>query len=178
MSGIEALYWTQQYPEEVLSIIGLDMAVSKAYENYNINMPMLELTQFAANIGITRLIPNISESDAIKYGTLSEDEKKLYRTIFYRRTANITMMNEVSNIRESAKIVNELGAPQIPTLLFISNGTGTGWNKDNWFSFQKNYAESIENGKVIELDCPHYVHDYEYKTISKNIIEFLADIND
>lgn len=26
MSGIEALYWAQQYPEEVLAIIGLDMA--------------------------------------------------------------------------------------------------------------------------------------------------------
>lgn len=178
MSGIEALYWAQQYPDEVLAIIGLDMAVPKAYENYNINMPMLELTQFAANIGITRLIPNISESDAIKYGTLSEDEKQLYRTIFYRRTATITMMSEVRAIKESAKIVNELGVPQIPMLLFISNGIGTGWNKDDWLSFQKSYAESIENGKVIELDCPHYVHDYEYKMISKNIIEFLADINE
>lgn len=178
MSGIEALYWAQQYPDEVLAIIGLDMAVPQAYENYNINMPMLKLTQFAANIGITRIIPNISESDAIKYGTLSDDEKKLYRTIFYRRTATTTMMNEVSNIKENAKIVNELGVPQIPMLLFVSNGIGTGWSKDDWLSFQKNFAESVENGKVIELNCPHYVHNYEYKMISNNIIEFLENIID
>ena len=38
MSGIEALYWAQQYPEEVLAIIGLDMAVPKSYQAYNINM--------------------------------------------------------------------------------------------------------------------------------------------
>lgn len=86
-------------------------------------------------------------------------------------------MEEVRTIKGSAKTVNKLGVPQIPMPLFISNGTGTGWNKDDWFSFQKNYTESIENGKVIKLDCPHYVHDYEYKTISKNIIEFLANIN-
>ena len=36
MSGIEALYWAQQYPEEVFAIIGLDMAVPKSYQDYNI----------------------------------------------------------------------------------------------------------------------------------------------
>src|SRR5690625_3745746 len=40
MSGIEALYWTQIYPDEVKAIIGLDMAVPSAYEDYNINMPL------------------------------------------------------------------------------------------------------------------------------------------
>ena len=50
MSGIEALYWAGQYPEEVEAIIGLDMAVPKAYEDYRINMPMLKISKFAARI--------------------------------------------------------------------------------------------------------------------------------
>lgn len=33
MSGIEALYRVNKYPNEVKAIIGLDMAVPKAYEN-------------------------------------------------------------------------------------------------------------------------------------------------
>ena len=33
MSGLEALYWAQQYPEEVEAIVGLDMAVPDAYES-------------------------------------------------------------------------------------------------------------------------------------------------
>lgn len=33
MSGIEALYWAQEYPDEIESIIGLDMAVPEYYEN-------------------------------------------------------------------------------------------------------------------------------------------------
>lgn len=61
MSGIEALYWVQQYPEEIEAIIGLDMAVPEAYENYKINMSMLKISQLAARIGITRVLPNISE---------------------------------------------------------------------------------------------------------------------
>ncbi len=57
MSGIEALYWAQQYPEEVEAIVGLDMAVPEAYEDYKINMPMLKLSQFAARAGIIRVLP-------------------------------------------------------------------------------------------------------------------------
>ena len=174
MSGIEALYWAQQYPEEVSAIIGLDMAVPKAYENYKINTLMSKLTQFAAHAGVTRLIPGVSESDAIKYGTLSDEEKDIYRAVFYKRTATITMMNEVNSIKDSAKIVGEAGTPQIPMLLFVSNGTGTGWDTEAWCSYQKDYLDSLEHGDMIELNCPHYVHDYEYETISENIVQFLS----
>lgn len=151
------------------------MAVPEAYKDYNINMPILKLSQFAANIGITRLIPGISESDAIKYGTLSEDEKELYRAVFYRRTATTTMLNEVESVKENAELVNASGTPQVPMLFFVSNGIGTGWDKEAWLKYQKNYLENIENGSMIELDCPHYVHDYEYELISEKIKAFLSE---
>lgn len=175
MSGIEALYWAQQYPEEVLAIIGLDMAVPKAYQDYSINMTMLKLSQFASAIGITRLLPGVSDSDAIINGTLSDKEKEIYRAVFYNRTATITMLNEVKSIKENASKVESDNIPQIPMLLFVSNGDGTGWDKETWRSYQREYIANIANGKMIELDCPHYVHDYEYKAISESIIAFLLE---
>ena len=57
-------------------------------------MPFIKLSSWATHKGITRWIPNIAESDAIKYGTLTEEEKVLYRAIFYRRTATKAMLNE------------------------------------------------------------------------------------
>ena len=175
MSGIEALYWAQQYPEEILAIIGLDMAVPKSYQDYNINMTMLKLSQFASAIGITRLLPSVSDSDAIINGTLSNKEKEVYRAVFYDRTATITMLNEVKSIKENASKVESDNIPQIPMLLFVSNGDGTGWDKETWRSYQREYIANIENSKMIELDCPHYVHDYEYKAISESIIAFLLE---
>lgn len=175
MSGIEALYWAQQYPEEVLAIIGLDMAVPKAYQDYSINMTMLKLSQFASAIGITRLLPGVSDSDAIINGTLSNKEKEIYRAVFYNRTATITMLNEVKSIKENASKVESDNIPQIPMLLFVSNGDGTGWDKEIWRSYQREYIANITNSKMIELDCPHYVHDYEYKAISESIIAFLLE---
>ena len=176
MSGIEALYWAGQYPEEVEAIIGLDMAVPEAYEAYKINMPMLKISQFAARVGITRILPGISESDAMKHGTLTDVEKEIYRAIFYEKTATTTMLNEVKWIKENAEIVQKSGVPQVPMLLFVSNGVGTGWNENEWRKYQNSYAANVESCKLINLDCPHYIHDYEYDKISEEIRVFLSEI--
>ena len=45
------------------------------------------------DLGITRLIPTLAESDAIKHGTLTNDEKNRYRAIFYNRTATVTTVS-------------------------------------------------------------------------------------
>ena len=176
MSGIEALYWAQQYPEEVEAIIGLDMAVPRAYEDYQINMPILKLSQLAARLGITRLLPGIAESDAIKYGTLTDSEKDVYRAIFYAKTATVTMLNEVRHIKENAKLVQQGSMPQVPMLLFASNGVGTGWEAEEWRAHQEDFAQRAENARLLTLDCPHYVHDHEYAAISREIKVFLADM--
>ena len=176
MSGIEALYWAQEYPDEIESIIGLDMAVPEYYENMKINLPLMKLGQYAADLGITRLIPTLAESDAIKHGTLTNDEKNRYRAIFYNRTATVTMINEAKSVKDNARIVAQNGVPQVPMLLFISDATGgTGFDKETWRRIQEKYISEVESGKYIELDCPHYVHDYEYGRISEEIKSFLSD---
>ena len=176
MSGIEALYWAQKYPDEIEAIIGLDMAVPEYYENMKINLPLMKLGQYAADLGITRLIPTLAESDAIKHGTLTNDEKNRYRAIFYSRTATVTMINEAKSVKDNARIVAQNGVPQVPMLLFISDGTGgTGFDKETWRRIQEKYISEVESGKYIELDCPHYVHDYEYGRISEEIKSFLSD---
>ena len=177
MSGIEALYWAQMYPDDVMAIIGLDMAVPESYVDYNINIPMIKLSSFAANVGITRWISDIAESDAIKYGTLTDEEKELYRVVFYRRTATKTMLNEVYEIKTNASKVKEGGVPNIPVLIFSSNGEGTGWNEDVWRSHQQSYIEKVEYGDKINLDCSHYVHDIKYEKIANETKEFIRNLN-
>ena len=176
MSGLEALYWAQKYPDEVSAIIGLDMAVPEYYDSMNINIPLMHIAGRAADIGVTRLIPGISDSDAIKYGTLSDDEKEIYRAVFYNRTATVTMINEVERVKENAQKVNSMGVPQLPMLLFLSDGSGgTGFDKETWRKIPIQYLSQVEGGEYIELDCPHYIHDFEYKAISEQIIAFLSE---
>ena len=139
MSGLEALYWVQTYPDEMQAIIGLDMAVPEYYADMKVNMPMLKLTGVAARIGLTRLIPGVWEGEAVKRGTLSDKEKETYQALFYRKTATETMLNEYQAVGENARMVAERPIPQIPMLLFVSNGTGTGFDTDTWRNIPEKY---------------------------------------
>ena len=109
LSGLEALYWAQKYPDEVEAIVGLDMAVPAYYDEMDISIPMMKLGHYGAVWGITRWIPSLAESDAIKYGTLSEKEKEIYRAVFYQRTATETMIDEAKVVKDNANIVKENG---------------------------------------------------------------------
>lgn len=174
LSGIESLYWAQKYPNEIEAIIGLDMALPSAYEGYPINMFGVRLGQFGARIGITRLFPVTEISTAIKYGTLTEEEKEIYRAVFYNRTSTSTMIEELKNIKQSAAKVGSGDMPHVPMLMFVSNGSGTSWDTEKWQGCQLEFAKGKDNIQTIILDCPHYVHDYEYERISEDIKAFLG----
>ena len=171
MSGLEALYWAQQYPEEVEAIVGLDMAVPDAYENFKNNVFMNATSQLNAKTGIIRLLPLLNELDCVKHGTLTKEEKKIAHALLYKNFSNRTTLNELKYVSENATIVGAGEIPQVPMLLFISNDTSTTELTDA----TQRYANTAENTKVIQLDCPHYVHDYEYNRISKEIKAFLQE---
>jgi hypothetical protein len=87
------------------------------------------------------------------------------------------MINETAAVKENAKKVASMGVPQLPMLLFISDGSGgTGFDKETWRSIQEDYVSQVDDGIYIELDCPHYVHDYEYNAISEKTLEFLSSL--
>ncbi len=177
MSGIEALNWVQTYPDEIKAIIGLDMAVPAAYEDYDINMPLFHLSVLAAKTGITRWIPKLSESDAIKYGTLTEEEKELYKVIFYRRTLTKNMINEINNIKANARKVANANTSSFPMLLFSSNGLETGFDEKAWKRIQRDFVSKNDRGTLVQLDSSHYVHNIDYERIAKESEEFIEDLS-
>ena len=177
MSGIEALYWANKYPDEIKGIVGLDPAVPKAYENMKMNSLLFNLAKFGADIGLTRFIPSIvNSSSAIKDGNLTSEEKELYRVIFYRRTATISMLNETKSIKENAKKLEKIDTTNVPMLFFASNGDGTGYSKEDWRKFIVEYIESKQNGNYKILDCSHYIHNIEYQTIYEESLNFIKKI--
>ena len=177
MSGIEALYWANKYPDEIKGIVGLDPAVPKAYENMKINNTLFTLAKFGADIGLTRFIPSIVDSSsAIKDGNLTDEEKELYKVIFYRRTATTSMLNETKSIKDNAKKLESIDTTNVPMLFFISNGDGTGYKKEEWRSFIIDYINSKQNGEYKILECSHYVHNIEYQKIYDESIKFINNL--
>lgn len=173
MSGIEALYWAQKYPEEIEAIIGLDMAVPGYYDQMNISVPVLRLGQLGARLGVTRLIPGLADGDAVKYGTLTDEEKEIYRAVFYSRTASEPMIKEAMAIKDSAGKVAAGDRPDVPAILFISDGSGgTGFSEADWRNIPRKYFDGADC-VFIDLNCPHYVHDHEYERIAGEMKNFL-----
>ena len=86
------------------------------------------------------------------------------------------MISEVNKIKTSAEKVKKNGVPDVPMLFLISNGNGTGWNREEWTGFQTYYIETTGSNKFIKLDCRHYIHDIEYKRIADESKQFIKDI--
>ncbi len=173
MSALEAILWAQEYPNEVDAIIGLDMAVPEAYDVLDLD-GAIRREKFAAvlrEMGIARLYYN----DANIPGNLSKEEKKLYRAIGSKIAVNKVIINETKAVRDACDKIAQNPKPNVPTLLFVSNGEGTGV-KEGWLDAQKNYAKDLRTSQVIELDCAHYVHDFEYESISQEMKSFISEL--
>ena len=77
---------------------------------------------------------------------MSEKEKEIYRALFYQKTATVTMINEAKAVKDNAHTVKENGVPQVPMLLFISNGSGgTGFMEETWRRIPDEYIAGNDN---------------------------------
>ncbi len=177
LSAIQALYWAQKYPGEVEAIVGLDMALPAAYENMTIDSGSMNMAKWAIDFGLVRLTPEIADGVAVVSGELTEEEKEVYRALFYRSTYTKAMAAEANAIQESAKLVDEGGTPSIPIRLYVSNGTGTGFEQDAWHGFANDFAKGHDNISVKTLDCGHYIHNILYEDLAKDIKGFLAELD-
>lgn len=175
MSGLEALYWAQKYPDEVSAIIGLDMAVPEYYANMNISTVTLKLNKVLCEMGIVRLLSNQYINTQYAESTLAEADKEVIKALYSQRCVSTALINEGEMCSDNAKVVGVTDVPDIPMLLFISNGAGTGFDKETWRSIAIDYISQADNGLYIELDCSHYVHNYEYEKIADEIRVFLSE---
>jgi len=172
MSGLEALYWSSKYPEEVAAIIGLDMGFPEYYIQrktppFNIDQILMK---FFSVLGIQRIYyPKQADS---RY--LTKDECRQMKILTYRNFMNRSVLNELKSIYGNAELVhnqkysNKTGN----VLLFSSNGRERG---SFWIDSKSEFARKI-NAKLIVLDCDHYVHHFESQKIMEESKHFISEI--
>ena len=173
MSGLEAILWAQKYPGEVEAIVGLDMSLPRAYDNFDFSgVNRLEkLAAVGRELGIVRFY----YSDSFLPEMLSKEEKALYRAIGCKKAVNEVIVNEGLAIPDAVREIDSSDKPDIPMLMFVSDGKETG--VDNWTDLQKEYASDLSNAKVVELGCGHYIHNFKQQQISRDMREFIESLN-
>lgn len=172
-SGLETVFWAQNYPEEVEAIVGLDMAVPRAYDMYDEEV----ISSFKSVSSVNRALRELGIVRLFVGGTLpdefSDEEKKLATALVCRKYNSKTASNEADSIIADLKVIDGKPIPDIPTLLIISDGTVT----DGWIDFEMDYASKLSDVTTIQLDCGHSVYDHEPDKCEEAMREFIEGLD-
>ena len=179
-SGLEAMYWALHYPDEVVAIIGLDMAVPGQYDYMGIDFDK-EKPQSPSDfekenssycfwiyrVGLMRLMKAEDIFSSLKSEYLTEEEKEEYKAIGYTRYAagtDSTIMREQIKTEGLIRTLKELHdgpVPNIPTFFYVTDDPMMEMQYgsiDNWRQAHRDYLKGVTNGKMKELHVGHYLH--------------------
>ena len=172
MASLESLAWQKKYPDEVKALVGLDWALPSSYKDLKDNQALLTVAYWSSKIGLLRYFP---DSFYIKNPTLTESERQQYKLLAYKQLMSQAMLNESNLVKENAKKVGNSINPKIPALLLVSNGQGTSFSQLEWKNYAERFASGHSNVKVVYMDAPHELYNYQSDTIVSRIKEFLEN---
>ncbi len=175
MASVETLLWQEKYPGEVKAIIGLDWALPESYSHLKMHPQILRMARWGSQLGLLRYLP---KSLYVPNENLSSSDRRLYQRIAYRQILSKAMLNESLSVKKNAKKVASSIDSQIPTLLMVSNGGGTGFSQKDWRHYATSFAKDQKNIEVTFYDSPHYLYHYPTKEVAAKIEEFIKKTTD
>ena len=182
MSGLEAIYWAQKYPNEVKAIIGLDPGIPDVYEKFLELLSQkkrLNVIYFISRMGLSRFMDRKElekNLPLIKSKELSREDKERGVSIFYKSSLTKNMLNEIDCISENArKVKANLIPANTPMYFFISDGSEVIF--PNWKEQLSKYVSEFNFGQYRYLDCGHYVHHEKSDIIADETKKFLEEIH-
>lgn len=175
MASLETLLWQEKYPSEIKAIIGLDWALPESYSQLRMHSQILRMARLGSQLGLLRYIPSHLY---VPNENLSSSDRRLYQRIAYRQILSQAMLNESLSVKENAKKVDAKIDSQIPTLLMVSNGGGTGFSQKDWRHYATSFAKDQKNIEVTFYDAPHYLYHYQTKEVVAKIEDFIKGTTD
>lgn len=154
IAGIEALYYFQTHPEEVLGIVGLDMTVPQAKDNIGMVPFANFLMSTAEFLGLSRL-PFLYP---IEYVGLNDAEMKQAKYLTYRNAFNRDVRNEIELTQENIDKIDLKKVRGVPILAFVSQD-------DESRAEHRAFAQQVPC-EIVELDAPHYIHHCKSEAIA------------
>ena len=165
MSGLEAIRWKQQYPDEVSAIIGIDMATPLSFSVWTDAdiKKTVRTMKLLRGLRLGRILCSVSKL------ALTEDEIRQHELLKKRNAFNRCCINEAKEVLKNAGIVGAAGNISCPTLLFSSNGKD---QERDWVENQQRFA-TLMGAKLVAYDCEHYIHHFKSDEMCREIISFI-----
>ena len=187
MSGVEAMLWEIEYPDEVEAIVGLDIAYPNEYMEWDgaSGDSLMKVARFVNNLGIYRLATDKMCDNMIPAfgtGVFTKEERDIYKAIIFAKGYNKTLENEtLENEQTVSRKILENPKPECPVLIFTSLGEGDPNDKEaveKWRGYARDYTSDMPNAKLVELDCGHFVHCLETDTIESEMRSLISGLDD
>ncbi|MCL2556572.1 MAG: alpha/beta hydrolase [Firmicutes bacterium] len=184
-SGLEAVYWAQNYKDEIKAIISLDMTLP-VMVNF-ISIPTITKLAFVlfsmfpnVNIGHKRATKLIKKLPS--FNLLESEDKETYLNVLMHRFMTKNMINEIKMMVDNAKYIENKEHPKNTPILFFSSNLidaakSAKMSVDELLQLHKNFVAKFFKAKHIQLDCDHFVHAYFPKKIEEEIKIFISEIN-
>ncbi|PEF21653.1 alpha/beta fold hydrolase [Bacillus pseudomycoides] len=180
ISGIEAIYWAQKYPNEVKGIIALDIGLPKQYVTHKMNLvDSLKVRGFnlLTKMGVHRLFPSVTYNpEVIRQSFLTEHEKEMYKALSYKQFFNNDMEQELLQSYNNGKKSINLPIPKETPILFLDAIAKQ--NENSKYTKQKNedyeeFAEQLLIADVIKIQGTHSIYLYEPDEIYNLAMNFI-----
>ncbi|OXS74806.1 hypothetical protein B1B04_07875 [Lysinibacillus sp. KCTC 33748] len=180
MSGIEAIYWAQKYPEEIKGIIALDIGLPSQYVEHEmgaVDYWTVKGMNLLTKLGIHRLTPSkVYNPEVMKQSFLTEKEKEIYKALSYKKTFNDDMRNELLQVYENSLKSEKLPKPKDTPILLIDaiaeQNKGSQYTKYHSQKYAE-FAEQINKADVKVLSGTHSIYLYKPDEIYKLALQFM-----
>lgn len=152
-SGFEAIWWANNYPDEVKAVFGLDMgfpnmmkAQAKAIPHEKKKAMVYKtrvLMQKIAKRGILdKLLRNrtVNASGLLKSDELTAEEKKTYEEVYYKNITSEAVFEETLLAEANAEKAESTGYLTCPACFVVSNMKSV-TKEMSWQQAAKDYAE-------------------------------------
>ncbi|MRX73080.1 alpha/beta hydrolase [Bacillus lacus] len=182
ISGIEAIYWAQCYPQEIKAIIGLDIGLPHEYANHPLEFSeklQIASMNFLPKLGIHRLFPEaVYDPEVLRQSFLNREEKEIYKAISYKKAMTDNMRQEMFMSSRNGEISASLPYPVHTPMLLLS-----AYKESNRSNFEKrkkenyvNFADHLLQSKVAEVKGNHSIYLYAPEEIHQLTLNFLETI--
>ena len=167
IAGVEATLWAQKYPAEVEGIVGMDISIPGLDDQYKAESDAAKkqfpIMKCLIDTGIMRVLSgNPGDADELKI---------MEAAISNRNDINKCKLNENAHLIEALHEISNNPLPTAPTIQYISSQTTE--LTPGWLEGHQALVDASSNGKLVKLDCTHYVYKFEEERIVKDIKEFL-----
>lgn len=186
-SGFEAVWWANNYPDEVKAILSIDMGIpdyaiaqEKEFPKEK-RMKTLEkqkklFSAIAKQGFLAKLVKNktVNVSGMMSGNHLTDEEKALYSKLFYKNLCNSEFTQESILMTENAQKAMEKGKPSCPCCFFISDMKGFTKNT-TWREEGIRYAKACK-GEYHLTDKGHMFYSVIPQEAADTFLNFLEKL--